>query len=79
MPRGRKAGHTSISAVCQGADYSEEERVFLVAMDQYKRQNQRPFPSWREVLAVIHALGWRRVAEPTTLPTAAQVREQEGL
>jgi hypothetical protein len=47
-----------------GADYTDEERAFLVAMERYKRQRRRPFPTWREVLAVVHSLGYRRVAEP---------------
>ena len=47
-----------------GSDYSDEERVFLLAMERYKRERRRPFPSWREVLHVAHSLGYRRVAEP---------------
>ena len=46
-----------------GSDYSDEEREFLVAMEAYKRQHRRPFPTWREVLHVVHCLGYRRVAE----------------
>jgi hypothetical protein len=40
----------------------------MKAMDQYKRDNRRPFPTWSEVLEVLRALGYRRVAEPTALP-----------
>jgi hypothetical protein len=49
-------------------DYTDEEIFFMKAMDQYKRDNRRPFPTWSEVLEVLHALGYRRVAEPTALP-----------
>jgi hypothetical protein len=35
-----------------------------VAMNDYKR----PVPTWREILAVVHALGYRKVAEATALP-----------
>jgi hypothetical protein len=49
-------------------DYTEEEILFMKAMDQYKRDNRRPFPTWSEVLEVLRALGYRRVAEPTALP-----------
>lgn len=49
-------------------DYDEEEIDFMKAMDAYKRANRRPFPTWSEVLEVLHALGYRKVAEPTTLP-----------
>lgn len=49
-------------------EYNDEEIVFMQAMDQYKRANRRPFPTWSEVLEVLQALGYRRVAEPTALP-----------
>jgi hypothetical protein len=38
-----------------------------MAIDEYKRRNARPFPTWTEVLEVIKALGYRRVAEPQSL------------
>jgi hypothetical protein len=49
-------------------DYSDEEIIFMKAMDQYKRDNRRPFPTWSEVLEVLYALGYRKVAEPQALP-----------
>jgi len=49
-------------------DYNDDEIEFMKAMDQYKRDNRRPFPTWSEVLEVIRALGYRKVAEPTALP-----------
>jgi hypothetical protein len=50
-------------------DYNDEETEFMKAMDRYKRENRRPFPTWSEVLEVMRALGYRRVADPTALPT----------
>ncbi|MCE9563003.1 MAG: hypothetical protein K8U57_13250 [Planctomycetes bacterium] len=49
-------------------DYNIDETEFMKAMDRYKRENRRPFPTWSEVLEVLHSLGYRRVAEPTALP-----------
>jgi hypothetical protein len=49
-------------------DYTDEEIQFMKAMDQYKRDNRRPFPTWSEVLEVLLALGYRRVAEPGAMP-----------
>jgi len=49
-------------------EYNEEEFEFLRAIDLYKRINRRPFPTWSEVLEVVIALGYRKVAEPTPLP-----------
>jgi hypothetical protein len=49
-------------------DYSDEEILFMKAMDQYKRANRRPFPTWSEVLEVLRALGYRKVEAATALP-----------
>jgi hypothetical protein len=55
-------------------DYTEEELEFMKAMERYKRENRRPFPTWSEVLEVLRSLGYRRVAEPTALPTGKRER-----
>ena len=49
-------------------EYTDDEIEFMKAMDRYKRENRRPFPTWSEVLEVLHSMGYRRVAEPTELP-----------
>jgi hypothetical protein len=49
-------------------DYSDEEIIFMKAMDQYKRSNRRPFPTWSEVLEVLRSLGYRKTEEATELP-----------
>jgi hypothetical protein len=51
-------------------DYSDEETEFMNAMDRYKRDNRRPFPTWSEVLEVMRAMGYRKVADATDLPGA---------
>lgn len=48
-------------------EMSDEQFEFLMAIDRYKRKNSRPFPTWTEVLEVIKALGYRKVAEPQPL------------
>ena len=59
-------------------DYSDEEIAFMKAMDLYKRANRRPFPTWSEVLEVLRALGYRKVAEPTALPGLQPSLPQKG-
>ncbi len=49
-------------------DYNDEEVQFMKAMDQYKRDNRRPFPTWSETLEVLLAIGYRKVAESTAIP-----------
>lgn len=46
---------------------TDEQFEFVTAIDQYKRVNQKPFPSWTEVLEVIKAMGYRKIAEPQPL------------
>lgn len=41
---------------------NEEQLEFLKAMDEYKRVNSRPFPTWTEVLDVLLYMGYRKVA-----------------
>lgn len=41
---------------------NEEQLEFIKAMDEYKRVNSRPFPTWTEVLDVMLFLGYRKVA-----------------
>jgi len=42
---------------------SDELLDFVLAVDEYKRVNSRPFPTWSEVFEVIRHLGYRKVAE----------------
>jgi hypothetical protein len=46
---------------------SDEQFEFLMAINEYKKANARPFPTWTEVLEVIKALGYRKTAEPGKL------------
>ena len=45
-------------------EMTDEQFEFLMAINEYKRVNRRPFPTWTEVLDVMKALGYRKVAEP---------------
>ncbi len=46
-------------------EMSDEQFEFVMAIDTYKRLNNRPFPTWTEVLEVIKQLGYRKVAAST--------------
>jgi hypothetical protein len=56
-------------------DYTDEETAFMKAMERYKRENRRPFPTWSEVLEVLRSLGYRKVEEETALPGTKPQRE----
>ncbi len=49
-------------------DYTGEEVEFMRTMDVYKRLSGRQFPTWTEVLEVLHSMGYRKIAEPTAMP-----------
>jgi hypothetical protein len=57
-------------------EMSDEQFEFLMAIDEYKRKNTRPFPTWTEVLEVIKALGYRKVAEPQPLKQSKKKEKQ---
>jgi hypothetical protein len=72
---GRRRGDDRKSA--EEGNMSDEQFEFLMAIDEYKKQNARPFPTWTEVLEVIKALGYRKVAEPSALAECAKQAERD--
>jgi hypothetical protein len=52
----------------------DAEYAFARALHEYKLRNNRLYPTCSEVLAVLVALGYRRVAPPSPLPTLKDVR-----
>ena len=62
---GRRRSDTRRSA--EEGEMTEEQFEFIMAIDEYKRANGRPFPTWTEVLDILYALGYRKVAEPGEL------------
>jgi len=57
---GRRRGDLRREA--EEGEISGDVREFLMAIDEYKRVNERPFPSWSEVFEIVHYLGYRKVA-----------------
>ncbi|MCC6579135.1 MAG: hypothetical protein IT440_01750 [Phycisphaeraceae bacterium] len=41
---------------------TREQFLFVMAVDAYKRVNQKPYPTWTEVLEVIRKLGYRKTS-----------------
>jgi len=56
---------------------SEEQFTFLMAIDEYKKKNSRPFPTWTEILEVIKALGYRKVAEPQSFEQSKKAESKK--
>jgi len=58
---GRRRSETRREA--EEGEMSDELLEFVLAIDEYKRVNSRPFPTWSEVFEVIRYLGYRKVAD----------------
>jgi hypothetical protein len=55
VPRRRQIDPTT----CE-RDYTDDEIEFMKALDRYKRENGRQFPTCSEILEVIRALGYEK-------------------
>jgi len=41
-------------------EMTEEQFEFIMAIEEYKKRNKKPFPTWTEVLEVIKYLGYHK-------------------
>ena len=60
--RGPGRRRSDARRAAEEGEMTDEQFQFVMAIDEYKRLNNRPFPSWTEVLELIHYLGYRKVA-----------------
>ncbi|MBX9625888.1 MAG: hypothetical protein K2X82_18960 [Gemmataceae bacterium] len=69
-----KIGHSTYSETFVGYSIAADEWEFIKAVAAYQKRWGRRYPSWREVLHVARALGYRKVAapEPFADPTPAE-------
>jgi len=44
-------------------EMTQEQFLFVMAIDAFKRVNQKPYPSWTEVLEVLRKLGYRKTCD----------------
>lgn len=57
---GRRRGEVRKAA--EEGEISGELLEFIMAIDEYKRINERPFPTWSEIFEIVQYLGYRKVA-----------------
>lgn len=89
--RGPGRRRTDFMRAAEEGQMSREQFLFVMAIDAYKRVNQKPFPSWTEVLEVIRKLGYRKTCasqlslsgaedwlEPADAPAFDKPRDQAG-
>lgn len=59
----RKLRHLPDGLTEDGSQFTADEVEFMMAMDRYKREHRRPYPTWKEVYDVFKSLGYRKSCE----------------
>lgn len=67
---GRRLSDFTRSA--EGGEMTREQFLFLMAIDEFKKANDRTFPAWTDVLEVVRLLGYRK-----TMPSELRLRNAE--
>ena len=73
--RGPGRRRSSDRRTAEEGEMNDEQFEFIMAIDQYKKANKRPFPSFTEILEIVKALGYRKVADPIPL---SEMDNEEG-
>ncbi len=60
--RGPGRRRSDVRREAEEGEMTDDLLEFVMAIDEYKRINSRPFPTWSEVFEVIRYLGYRKVA-----------------
>lgn len=68
--RGPGKRRTEARRAAEEGEMTAEQFDFLRAINDYKSVNKRPFPTWTEVLDIMKALGYRKVAESSDIAAA---------
>jgi len=69
--RGPGRRRTDFMKSAEEGEMNTEQFLFLAAIDAYKRVNNRPYPTWTEVLEVMRKLGYRKTCPAElSLPNA---------
>ena len=66
LERNRGAGkrRSVTRRMAEEGEMTDDQFEFIQAVNEYKRVNGKAFPTWTEILDIVHALGYRKVAEP---------------
>jgi len=58
--RGPGRRRTDWTKSAEEGELTDEQYLFVRAIDDFKRKNQKSFPTWTDVLEVIRLLGYRK-------------------
>ncbi|MEM9083425.1 MAG: hypothetical protein AAGB34_07505 [Planctomycetota bacterium] len=65
--RGPGRRRSDFTKSAEEGEMTKEQFLFLLAIDEFKRANQKAFPNWTDVLEVVRLLGYRKTA-PSGIP-----------
>ena len=51
---------SDFAKAAEEGEMNREQFLFIQAIDAFKRANDKPFPTWTEVLEVVRKLGYRK-------------------
>lgn len=75
--RGPGRRRTDFTKAAEEGEMTQEQFLFLMAIDAFKHANGKTFPSWTDVLEVIRLLGYRKTCpSELVLPNAEDWREK---
>lgn len=70
--RGPGRRRSDFLRAAEEGEMTEEQFLFIQAIDTFKRVNGKTFPTWTDVLAVVRKLGYRKtMPSELTLPNQA--------
>ncbi len=72
--RGPGRRRTDFMRAAEEGEMTQEQFLFVMAIDSFKRVNGLTFPTWTEVLEVIRKLGYRKTM-PSELNLGARVED----
>lgn len=74
LERRRSAGRrlSDFTRSAEEGQMTREQFLFLMAIDAFKKSNERQFPTWTDVLEVIRLLGYRK-----TMPSELNLTNAE--
>ena len=57
---------TDFTKAAEGGEHTEEQFLFVQAIDAFKKANGKTFPNWTDVLEVVRLLGYRKT-QPSSI------------
>ena len=71
--RGPGRRRSDFTKSAEEGEMTKEQFLFLLAIDEFKRANQKTFPSWTDVLEVVRLLGYRKTSgSEIPIPSGAE-------